>query len=122
MIREPGLLDRLSSLPTQSFNGEVFRITRRNLDPVAPSTAGGRWMRRGGAAVLYTSLIREGALAGICFHRGWLTPLPTRPAHLHRLRVGAQLSLRLIMADLSSLAVDEALYPARTTLTCCVFM
>lgn len=70
MIRDPALLDRLSAFPTEAFDGEVFRITRKSLDPLAPSTAGGRWAARGGTAVLYTSLAREGSLSEICFHWG----------------------------------------------------
>jgi len=110
VIRDPDLLERLGSFPTEAFDGEVFRITRRNLDPVAPSTAGGRWMQRGGAAVLYTSLIREGALAEISFHWGRLTPLPSRPALLHRLGVTAKSTLRLILADLGTLGLDTGSY------------
>lgn len=49
MLRDPDLLDRLAGFPTRSFNGEVYRATRQNLDPLAPSTSGGRWMPAGGA-------------------------------------------------------------------------
>lgn len=112
MIRDPNLLEQLGSFPTLAFNGEVFRITRRNLDPLAPSTAGGRWMQRGGAAVLYTSLLREGALAEISFHWGNLTPLPSRPALLHRLGVAAKSTLRLVLTDFAILGIDVGLYPA----------
>jgi hypothetical protein len=64
MIHDPDLLDQLDALPKEAFDGEAFRGTRQNLDPLASSFSGGRWMRRDGAGVLYTSLAREGALAG----------------------------------------------------------
>jgi hypothetical protein len=60
--------------------------------------------------VLYTSLDREGALAEIAFHWGQLTPLPSKPAALHRLRLTSRRTLRLIEADLVSLGVDLAAY------------
>lgn len=41
------LLECLAALAPVRYNGEVFRATRRGLDPVAPSDAGGRWMRPG---------------------------------------------------------------------------
>jgi len=110
MIRDPGLLDLLSGFPVQTFAGELFRITRRGLDALAPSTAGGRWAPRGGPAVLYTSLEREGALAEISFHWGQLTPLPSKPALQHRLAVRTSNTLRLILADLTALGVEAARY------------
>jgi len=89
MVHDPDLLDRLEALQKETFDGEVFRGTRQSLDPLASSYSGGRWMRRDGAAVLYTSLAREGALAEISFHWGQLTPRPTKPVMLHTLRVAA---------------------------------
>ena len=68
MIHDRDLLDRLDTLPKEAFDGEVFRGTRQGLNPLAGSFSGGRWMRPDGAAVLYTSLEREGALAEISFH------------------------------------------------------
>nr|WP_281173412.1 RES family NAD+ phosphorylase [Xenophilus azovorans] len=72
--------------------------------------SGGRWMQRDGAGVLYTSLAREGALAEISFHWGQLNPRPTKPVVLHRLRVVAHRTLRLVRADLSQLGVSESAY------------
>jgi hypothetical protein len=110
MIHDPDLLDRLDALPKETFGGEVFRGTRQSLDPLASSFSGGRWLRRDGAAVLYTSLAREGALAEISFHWGQLTPRPTKPVMLHTLRVAAQRTLKLVRADLESLGVPESAY------------
>jgi hypothetical protein len=43
MIHAKELLDRLGSLSTCDFDGEGFRATRLSLDPLTPSTRGGRW-------------------------------------------------------------------------------
>lgn len=110
MIHDPELLIQLDALPKETFGGEVFRGTRQNLDPLASSFSGGRWMRRDGAGVLYTSLAREGALAEISFHWGQLTPRPTKPAMLHTLRVVAHRTLKLVRADLETLGVPEGDY------------
>lgn len=109
MIHDPELLDRLDGLPKETFAGEVFRATRQNLDPLVGSYNGGRWMRPDAAAVLYTSLTREGALAEIVFHWSQLDPRPTKPMLLHSLRVVAHRTLRLIRADLEALGVSESL-------------
>lgn len=77
MLHDLELLDELSQLPKESFDGESFRATRRSLDALAPSTSGGRWSPKGGPAVLYTSLSKEGALAEISFHWGLLVPPKT---------------------------------------------
>ncbi|HJQ15552.1 MAG TPA: RES family NAD+ phosphorylase [Allosphingosinicella sp.] len=106
MIHDPVLIDRLGQLPTEVFSGEVFRATRQSLDPSAFSTRGGRWAQSGGVSVLYTSLVREGALAEISYHWRQLTPLPTKPVMLHRLNVSTRKTMRLVRATLSSLEVD----------------
>lgn len=110
MIHDPDLLDQLDALPKEAFDGEVFRGTRQSLDPLASSYSGGRWMQRDGAAVLYTSLAREGALAEISFHWGQLNPRPTKPVMLHTLRVVAHRTLKLVRADLATLGVPESAY------------
>lgn len=106
MVHDPYLIDRLIALPTEIFEGDVFRATRRNLDPTTPSTAGGRWTPAGGAAALYTSLERDGALAEISFHWTRLKPRPTRPALVHRLGVKSDRTLRLIKSSLDTLGID----------------
>lgn len=110
MIHAPDLLDRLEGLPKEPFDGKVFRGTRQSLDPLASSFSGGRWMRRDGAGVLYTSLAREGALAEISFHWGQLTPRPTKPVMLHTLRVVAHRTLKLLRVDLATLGVPESAF------------
>lgn len=69
MIHDQGLLDQLSAMPVERFEGEVFRATGVSADPLAPSGNGGRWApaARDGAEVpiLYTSFERDGALAEV---------------------------------------------------------
>lgn len=83
MVHDPALLDRLDSLPKESFDGQVYRATRLSLDPLAGSYNGGRWMARDVASILYTSLQREGSLAEIAFHWSQLNPRPTKPVLVH---------------------------------------
>jgi hypothetical protein len=116
MIHAKELLDRLENLPTVEFDSEVFRATRFGLDPLTASTRGGRWSPRdvlGGTesvATLYTSCIREGALAELAFHYSQLTPFPSKPVLVHRLKVTTNNTLRLLRADLISLGVEWAQY------------
>jgi hypothetical protein len=110
VVHDPDLLDCLDALPKEAFDGETFRATRMNLDPLAASYNAGRWMRRDAAAILYTSLARDGALAEIAFYWSQLSPRPTKPVVLHRLRVVAHRTLRLIRADIAALGVPDIDY------------
>jgi hypothetical protein len=67
-------------------------------------------MARDAASILYTTLGREGALAEIAFHWSQLTPRPTKPVLVHRLRVVARRTLRLIRADIAALHVSDSEY------------
>ncbi|HUB48953.1 MAG TPA: RES family NAD+ phosphorylase [Acetobacteraceae bacterium] len=107
MIHDPELTDRLAQFASETFSGVVFRATRANLDPLAFSHRAGRWMPENGtAAVLYTSVEREGALAEIAFHWSQLTPVPTKPVSLHRLEIQTHKTLRLLRGELGQLDVD----------------
>jgi RES domain-containing protein len=110
LIHDPALYDRLSALPSAEFSGDVYRAIRKSLDPLAFSTRGGRWAKHGGAAVLYTSLSPEGALAEINHHWRQLTPLPTKPAVLHTLRVTTQRTLHLLRTCLADVGIDPGSY------------
>jgi RES domain len=107
LIHNPRLIEALEKFETRSFEGDVFRATRRSLDPTTASTSGGRWAKRDGDPVLYTSLQREGALAEIAFHWSSFTPRPTKPVLIHTLNVRCDRSLKLIKADLHSLGVTS---------------
>jgi len=101
---DPRLTDYLSECKAIQFDDEVYRATRIGLDPLAPSNRGGRWAPSDNCPVLYTSLKEEGALAEISFHWSQLTPIPSKPVYLHRLRVKTGNTVRLVETDLESLA------------------
>ena len=118
MIHDPDLLDRLSAFHSERFEGEVFRATRTNADPVAASVGGGRWAPPpdgdAGVPVLYTSLERDGALAEVASFLAQLTPIPgPRPIKVTRLAVAAARTIRLVRADLGELGVDLARFGER---------
>lgn len=118
MIHNQGLVDRLSALATERFEGEVFRATGRSTDPLAFSENGGRWAppARDGAdvPVLYTSMERDGALAEVVSYLTLLTPLPlSRPLKVSRLGVSTAKTQRLARVSLEELGVDMARYGER---------
>lgn len=112
MIHDLELVDRLGAFSPISFDGEVFRATRKSLDPLAPSVSGGRWAPKDSVSVLYTSLTEDGALAELTFHWGQLEPLPSKPASLHRIALTTHKTLELLGADLETLGVDWNRYEA----------
>ena len=113
MDHDRELLERLSAFTPVRFDGEVFRATRLSLNALAPSASGGRWMVPGETATLYTSMEADGALAEIAFHWGQMTPIPSKPAMLHRIRLGTRKSLRLARSDLIVLGVDWSSFGSR---------
>lgn len=118
MIHDQRLLDQLSGLATEKFDGEVFRATGISADPLAFSVNGGRWAppARDGAdvPVLYTSMARDGALGEVVSYLTLLTPLPlSRPLKVSRLGVSTGKTLRLACAGLEGFGVDMARYGER---------
>jgi len=118
MIHDQRLLDRLSALPVERFEGEVFRATRANADAIAPSINGGRWappaQDGSDVSVLYTSLERDGALAEVVSFLVDLTPIPgPRPLKVSRLSVSTAKTLRLAHESLEGLGVDRKRYGER---------
>ena len=118
MIHDPALLDRLSTFQSERFEGEVFRATRVNANPVAASISGGRWAPPpdgdAGYPVLYTSVERDGAIAEVVSFLAQLTPIPgARQISVTRLAVSTSRTLRLARTDLSALGVDLDRYGER---------
>ena len=118
MIHDQDLVDRLSAQPTERFDGTVYRATRVNADPTAPSINGGRWAPASndhpGIYVLYTSFERDGAIAEVVSFLADLTPAPgPRPIKVTTLAVTASTVLRLVQAAFESLGVDFARYGER---------
>jgi hypothetical protein len=117
VIHDQGLVDQLSALPVERYDGEVFRTTGITADPLAPSVSGGRWAPAADAGfdvpVLYTSLERDGALAEIVAYLMLLSPPPSKPLKVARLAVSTARTLRLARADLDTLGVEVARYGER---------
>lgn len=117
MIHDQGLVDKLSTLAFERFDGEVFRATGISTDPLAFSFNGGRWAppARDGVdvPVLYTSMERDGALAEVVSYLTLLTPLPSKPLKVARLGVSTMKTLRLARINLEGLGVDMARYGVR---------
>ena len=106
------LLEALIEYNPTPFQGEVWRITRKGLEPLRGSTAHGRWSAGADIEVLYTSLGREGTLAEIGFRLGLEPAWPSRMEHeIHRLDVGVERALRLVdFKALEELGVDTLRY------------
>lgn len=118
MIHDQGLLDQLSGLATERFEGEVFRATGISADPLAFSANGGRWgpPARDGVDVpiLYTCMARDGALAEVVSYLMLLTPMPlSRPLKVSRIGVSTAKTLRLARLSLERLGVDMGRYGER---------
>jgi RES domain-containing protein len=118
VLHDRELLDRLAAFAPVRFEGDVYRATRRGLDPLAASIAGGRWMVPNETPTLYTSCERNGALAEISHHWSQLTPLPSKPVMIHTLGLRTRKTLKLGRTDLIDLGVDWKQYanknPERT--------
>jgi RES domain len=116
MIHDQGLVDKLSALSVERYEGEVFRATGITAEPLASSVSGGRWVPRAqdglDVPVLYTSLERDGALEVVSYLM-LLTPLPSKPLKVARLGVSTARTLRLARASLVELGVDMARYGER---------
>jgi hypothetical protein len=104
MIHDQGLVDQLSALAVERFNGELFRATGVSADPLAFSVNGGRW----------APPARDGALAEVVSYLMLLTPLPvSRPLKVSWLGVSTARTLRLARVGLEALGVDMARYGGR---------
>ena len=110
MIHDPALLSTLETFERVAYSANVFRATRTGLDPLAPSTAGGRWSLKDDVATLYISCSREGALAEIAYYLCQWSPLPTKAMVMHTLRVGTQATLRLLQGDFAKVGIIAADY------------
>jgi hypothetical protein len=118
MIHDQGLVDQLSSLPVQRFEGDVFRATGVSANALAFSVNGGRWAPPSqdgmDVPVLYTSMERDGALAEVVSYLMLLTPMPkSRPLKVSRLGVSTSKTLRLARVGLEALGVDMMRYGER---------
>lgn len=118
MIHDPQLLDRLSDLPRLTIEGTYFRATGVSVDPTAASISGGRWSPRPdrdeGVPALYTSFMRDGALAELCLFLADITPVPqARLIKVTSLEISVIQAVRLQRSDLVALGIDLSRYGER---------
>ncbi|HEY6577751.1 MAG TPA: RES family NAD+ phosphorylase [Rhizomicrobium sp.] len=100
VARDLQLLDLLDAHKGVSFEGEVWRIVREGVDALQGYPAKARW-DPGTFDVLYTSLMREGALEEIHFHLSQQPVFPSKlRSILHRIAVRTQRTLKF--ADLEA--------------------
>jgi hypothetical protein len=111
-IHDRALLDALEAIDPEPFSGEVWRVARKDRDPLRGSVAHGRWSPNDEFEVLYTSLERDGALAEIGYRLSLEPVWPSRIEHeIHR--IGAEIDRILKLADLETLGplgVDVSRY------------
>lgn len=65
-------------------------------------------MAKDNGAVLYTSLAADGAMAEMSFHLNQLTPPPSKPVVLHRLKVRSTKVMSITYADFAALKIDSS--------------
>jgi RES domain len=111
-IHDRLILDALESLDPEPFTGRVWRVTRKGREPLRGAAAHGRWSPSGEFEVLYTSRVREGALAEIGYRLSREPVWPSRIKHeIHQIEVAAVRMLRFAdTASLAPLGVDVARY------------
>jgi hypothetical protein len=111
-IHDRVILDALEALDPEPFRGPVWRITRKGREPLRGAAAHGRWSPSGEFEVLYTSMVREGALAEIGYRLSLQPVWPSRIEHeIHRIDAAAERTLRFAdTASLAPLGVDTAQY------------
>lgn len=111
-IHDRIVLDALEALDPEPFAGTVWRITRAGREPTRGAAAHGRWSSSGEFEVLYTSLMREGALAEIGYRLSLQPIWPSRIEHeIHAISVQTERNLRFVDIDsLAPFGVDPARY------------
>ena len=111
-VHDRAILDALEAAPSQAFQGQTWRVTRKGRDALRGSSAAGRWNPPGEFEVLYTSLERDGAVAEVGYRLSLEPVWPTLIEHdIHLIDVEKQRTLRFAdLASLSPLGVDVARY------------
>lgn len=111
-VHDRTLLDALEALDSERIESTVWRVARKELDPLRGSSANGRWSAVGEFEVLYTCFEEEGALAEIGY-RLLLEPVwPSLIEHqLHTIEIKTERTLRFATLDeLGRLGVDVSRY------------
>jgi hypothetical protein len=111
-IHDRVILDALEALDPEPFRGSVWRVTRRGREALRGAAAHGRWSASGEFEVLYTSIVREGALAEIAYRLSLQPVWPSRIEHeIHTIDVQTERNLQFPdTASLAPFGVDVARY------------
>ena len=111
-VHDRVILDALDAIEPKPFEGEVWRITRKDWEPLRGSSTHGRWSPNGEFEVLYTSLERDGALAEIGYRLSLEPVWPSRIQHeIHRIKARTEKTLYLAdLIALQPLGVDTMKY------------
>src|ERR1700710_1241989 len=111
-VHDRAILDALEQLHPEPYDSDVWRVARKGRDPLAGSSANGRWGAPGELEVLYASEARDGALAEVGFRLSLEPVWPSRIQHqIHVLAVKTERLLRLgDLHELEKLGVDVARY------------
>jgi RES domain-containing protein len=111
-VHDRAVLDALEAIGAEAFGGRVWRVTREGRDPLRGSTVHGRWSPSGEFDVLYTSLVKQGALAEVGYRLSLEPVWPSRIAHVvHTVDVLTDRTLRFATLDqLAALGVDVSHY------------
>lgn len=106
------LLDALEAKACEAFDGEVWRCTIADRNPLEGTSAAGRWSRAGEGSTLYTSLERTGAIAEVGYRLSLEPVWPSRVEHVvHRLHARTRRTLRFPdVASLAPFGVEPARY------------
>lgn len=110
MIIDPGIVDRLETFGAAPWEGVAFRHVFEGRDPLAPTTREGRWAPDGAFAVLYTSLVREAAIAEGDHLIGRYSIPPSRPRLLCTIEVTLSWVVELDVDRLVALGIDMTSY------------
>jgi RES domain-containing protein len=111
-VHDRAILDALDAIDPETFEGDVWRVARKGRDGLRGSSAHGRWSPNGEFEVLYTSLLRDGALAEIGYRLSLEPVWPSRIEHeIHTIEVKTGRTLRFAdVNSLGALGVDVAKY------------
>lgn len=111
-IHDRVILDALEAIEPETYDGRVWRVTRRDREPLRGAAAHGRWSPAGEFEVLYTSLEAEGALAEIGYRLSLQPVWPSRIEHqLHAIEVQLERVLRFAgTTALAPFGIEPARY------------
>lgn len=115
MVKHPPrpskLIDLLDAQDRKNFHGRVWRAVKENYDVLRAARSGGRW-DDGTFDVLYTSTMKEGAVAERIFHLSKGQPVvPSRPKYfVHELSVELSMVLNLNLPLMETLGLDTRRY------------